>query len=117
MNSPINNLKDPLKSILVPGANEISTETLVTILVNKGICTKDELVAVEQKIRTEEQLHKKMAYEHLKQSGTAKTGSSRNQWLRRQFSKSKLGRKLGTALFGWRWKRVKRPAPEHLSGN
>lgn len=112
MNQTYTNLNDPLKAILVPGANEISTETLVTILVNKGICTKDELLAIEHKIRDEQQLQKQIAYEHLKH---AKKGKSGNSWLRRQFAKSRLGRTLGTALFGWRWKRVKRPAREHLS--
>ena len=115
MNQPVKNLKDPLKTILVPDANEISTETLVTILVNKGICTTAELVAVEQKIRAEQQWQKHVAHEHLKQAGMGKTGKSTNHWLKRQFLKFRLTRKLGTALFGWRWKRVKRPPHEHLS--
>jgi len=88
----------------VPNADVISIETLVNIMVNKGICTADELFMIEARVQQITQKNSqnnfvpiKNHYQRGRFPGLKKT-MSKNRWLRR----------LGTALFGWKWKKVKK---------
>jgi hypothetical protein len=96
------------KNDTVPNADIISTETIVNMLVRKGICTAEELFILEGQIQ-----------EQNKNVNDNKVISIKNEydrgrlpWLKRWMSKRRWTRRLGTALFGWKWKKVKKaPAP------
>lgn len=95
----------------LPMADLISLETVVNLLVRKGVCTLEELFE-EEKIRQQ--------YNHLvKDVSIVRTGCQQSMreersnrrkqsWLKRKMSKRRWTRRLGTALFGWQWKKIKR---------
>jgi len=88
----------------VPNADVISLETLVNIMVKKGICTVDELFMLEGRVQ---QSNKKNDHNNFV--------PIQNQYHRGKFSglkktmsKYKWARNLGTMIFGWKWKKVKK---------
>ncbi len=89
----------------VPNAHEISAETVVNMLVSKGICTIDELFEMERR------LHDDGGY---KSTGSIAvnieniTDRGRFPTLKRKMSKRRWTRKLGSVLFGWKWKKIKK---------
>ena len=82
----------------------ISCETIVNMLINKKICTAEELFMLEGKIREQNKETKNNNFISVKKEHhrgrfpRIKHAMSRHRWTRR----------LGTALFGWKWKKVKR---------
>jgi hypothetical protein len=110
----------PIESIV----EMVSFETLVSILVKKGIFTADELYAEERK--RDQDLMQKRSFpivqterktESYSQSQQYSASSSRGKhtgqkqktsWLKRKMCKRRWTRRLGSNLFGWEWKKVRR---------
>lgn len=103
-----NRVNPEQKIDFVPQADSISIETVINLLVQKGICTTEELFILEGKIRDKNSQEDQTQYIRIK-NNTKKTPASQNmRWLKRKFSKHRWTRRLGTQLFGWRWRKVKR---------
>ena len=82
-------------------SDEISTTTLVRLLVRKGILTTKEVLEEERVTRLQEQvvdskIKHRLSHKHKKRS-LFKHWASRHKWSRR----------LTARLFGWEWKRSK----------
>ena len=94
-----------------PLADIISLETVVNVLVNKGLCTPEELFEEEQARRHYNRQVKDISLVQTEPGSiTHKSKKSRRHkqnWLKRKMSKRRWTRNLGTRLFGWRWKKVK----------
>lgn len=88
----------------VPNADVISLETMVHMLINKGICTAEELFLLEGRIQ---ELGKKKSNEKYV-SIHNHFDRGRFPALKRTMSQFRWGRRLGTLLFGWKWKKVKK---------
>lgn len=88
----------------VPNADMISTETIVHMMVNKGICTVDELFMLEGRIQEAGQHQKNQQYVNIQNQYERGRFSA----LKRAMSKHRWSRRLGTWLFGWKWKKVKK---------
>lgn len=91
----------------VPQADSISIETLVNVLVRKGICTTNEIFMLEGQIREKQMVIQAAEYQRIKEQTHSHNHKSKNRWLKRMFAKARWTRKLGEKLFGWRWKKVK----------
>jgi len=89
-----------------PISDIVSMETVVNLLIQKGILRPEELFEEERRRR---QFLAKMdenpPVEIESDNGTA-TGKKGN-WLKRTMSNRRWTRRLGTFLFGWKWKKVK----------
>jgi len=92
------------KTDLVPDADVISVETIVNILVKKNICTTEELFILEGRIQEQNRNNRKNNFVSVK-NGDDHTSYS---GLKRIMSKRRWTRRLGTALFGWKWRKVKK---------
>ncbi len=88
----------------VPNADTISVETIVTMLVKKNICSAEELFMLEGRIQEQNRLNKKNNFVSI-QNNIEHTHHSA---LKRIMSKRRWTRRLTTALFGWKWKKVKK---------
>ncbi|MDZ7261069.1 MAG: hypothetical protein ONB05_02985 [candidate division KSB1 bacterium] len=88
----------------VPQADMISLETVVNMLVKKRLCTVDELFDEERKIREKNLEQRYSPVVNIQE----RSHHSRHSWLKRIMSKRRWTRRLGTFLFGWKWKKVKR---------
>jgi len=88
----------------VPNADVISLETIVHMMVNKGICTADELFMLEGNVQELNSNDKKSQFVKIQ------TNFDRGRFsgLKKTMSKHSWSRKLGTMLFGWKWKKVKK---------
>jgi hypothetical protein len=91
----------------VPQGDSISVETIVNILVQKKICSVEELFRLEGQIREKQQVSHQTEYYRIKQQSEVVSNETKHRWLRRFFIKYHWTRKLGTMLFGWRWKKVR----------
>lgn len=111
MNEQKDELNEPDFAQSYPIAELISLESLVNLLVRKGICTPEELFEEERKRKQYYQKVKDVSIVRTKELQSRGDGSShrhRNSWLKRKMSKRRWTRRLGTALFGWKWRKVKR---------
>lgn len=88
----------------VPNGDIISAEAIVNMLVRKGICTAEELFMLEGQIREKNKETKESKVIAIK----SEYNRGRFPWLKRWMSKRRWTRRLGTALFGWKWKKVKK---------
>ncbi len=101
---------EPLPSKASPIADIVSLETVVNVLVEKGICTAEELFEEERRRR---EYGKKFKEVKVVQTPTDPLQHEREKlrkkqnWLKRKMSKRRWSRHLGTRLFGWQWKKVK----------
>ncbi|RMF62322.1 MAG: hypothetical protein D6743_12235 [Calditrichaeota bacterium] len=103
----------------LPIADIISLETVVNLLVDKGICTLEELYEEEWKRRRHLDGSKGQAYVNVgrdgRESGNMRSHSDRQDWLKKKMIKRRWSRRLGTWLFGWQWKKVKsEPKTGHI---
>jgi hypothetical protein len=82
-----------------PIADTISLRTVVNLLLRKGVVTVEELLDEESR---------NLAWEDGPPADVPKTAKGhRAAGLKRLMSKTRLTRRIGTWLFGWRWKRVR----------
>ncbi|HEX9973051.1 MAG TPA: hypothetical protein VGD14_13355 [bacterium] len=88
----------------VPNADVISLETIVHMMVNKGICTADELFMLEVNVQELNINDKKNQFVKIQNN----FDRGRFSGLKKTMSKHSWSRKLGTMLFGWKWKKVKK---------
>ena len=93
------------KTNFVPNNYNISTNTLVNILVKKGICTIDELKLLEEQIRVENFSNNGASFVNI---DNPYSNRGRFPSLKKKMSKNRWSRKMGTLLFGWKWKKVKK---------
>jgi hypothetical protein len=91
----------------VPQGDSISVETIVNLLIQKRICTVEELFRLEGQIRDRQQTSHQAEYFRIKQQSEAVSHETKHRWLRSFLIKYHWTRKLGTLLFGWRWKKVR----------
>lgn len=81
-------------------SNEISTATLVKVLIRKGILTPSEILDEERNTRLdilEEYNKTKKIKKHRHKRSKLKKWAARHRWSRR----------LTTKIFGWEWKKVR----------
>ncbi len=88
----------------VPNADVISLETVVNMLVQKNVCTAEELFILEGRIQELNNDLKKSSFVSIQKE----YDRGRLAGLKRLMSKRRWTRRLGTALFGWKWKKVKK---------
>ncbi len=88
----------------VPNADVISLETMVHMLVTKGVCTAEELFILEG--RVQDLNHRSHATNVVSIQNQYNRG--RFSGLKKAMSKHRWTRRLGTFLFGWKWKKVKK---------
>ncbi|MDZ7330594.1 MAG: hypothetical protein ONB31_01305 [candidate division KSB1 bacterium] len=88
----------------VPNADVISLETIVHMLVAKGVCTAEELFMLEG--RVQDLNHKSHGMNFVSIQNQLDRG--RFPGLKKAMSKHRWSRRLGTLLFGWKWKKVKK---------
>jgi curved DNA-binding protein CbpA len=74
------------------------------MLVKKKICTADELFMLEGNLQEQNRLHPKNNFVSIQNE----EHKSSHSGLKRLMSKRRWTRRLGTALFGWKWKKVKK---------
>lgn len=98
----------------VPIGDLISLETVVNIMLNKGLCSEKELLDEERRLRDIEGHRHDSHFRNIDERGSATQQWDRPQHpLRKMFSKYRWSRRVGTAIFGWKWKKVKKaPAEE-----
>jgi len=88
----------------VPNAEEISLETVINLLVKKGVLSADELFSLEDQMREYRQYKNDVKYMKIKNN----YDRGRFPKLKKSMSKRKWSRRLGSMLFGWKWKKVKK---------
>ncbi|MBN1351987.1 hypothetical protein JXJ21_21475 [candidate division KSB1 bacterium] len=94
---------------IVPQGDTISTEAVVNMLVQKGICTVDEIYMLEGRIREKNKELAREGYSTLHDIGYENGKHSGNHSaVKRWFGKRRWTRRIGAALFGWKWKKVRR---------
>ncbi len=102
------NFSEPESSFGTPIANIVSLETLVNVLIRKGICTPEELFEEERRKRSYDEQTKGALLVSTQSTRVRTNRESKKQgWLKRKMSKRRWSRRLGTLLFGWQWKKVK----------
>jgi hypothetical protein len=88
----------------VPNADVISLETMVHMMVNKGVCTAEELFILEGRVQQLNQKNNSNNFVPIQNH----RDRGRFPALKRAMSKHHWSRRLGTMLFGWKWKKVKK---------
>lgn len=91
-----------------PISDVVSLETVVNLLIRKGVVRPEELFEEEQnrrQILAEANQSPPVQIDNDNDNGS-QTGRKGN-WLKRKMSKRRWSRRLGTFLFGWKWKKVK----------
>ena len=83
-------------------AQEISTATLVKLLVAKGVLSVSELLEEEKQSRSHPVPHQDQEQGEV----------HKNKWFRRWAARHRWSRRLTSTLFGWQWRKVKSPSAE-----
>ena len=97
--------------------NQISPAAVVQVLLNKGIVTQEELERAQMQLhelqetsRPEPLPESRATYtfdaSHRKRRSHRSHRSSRGSWLKKHMARFRWSRRLGTLLFGWKWKRI-----------
>ncbi len=92
-------------SELVANSDVISLETVINMLVKKNICSVEELFRLEGKVREQ---NRNLTRTTVVSTENSHNSNSRHHGLKKAMSKHRWTRRLGTALFGWKWKKVKK---------
>ncbi len=104
------NEHEPPQPKVTPIADIISLETVVNMLVQKGVCTAEELYEEERRHR---EISRQLGKIRIVQTPIDPEQLQREElrkkqnWLKRKMSKHRWSRQLGTKVFGWQWKKVR----------
>ena len=89
--------------------DKISVESLVAVLVRKGLCSEAEVLAEENLRRAESGRLEDSQYVRIDNDDVDAEHWDRPQHpLRKVFAKYRWSRRFGTAIFGWKWKKLKK---------
>jgi len=88
--------------------DRISTEALVNVLVQQGICTEDELIAEEGRLQTERRAKAGAVFTPVQIVRSGRRHSHSHNPVKKWASKRRWARRLGTLLLGWKWRKVKK---------
>lgn len=98
----------------------IPAGALLRVLVEKGIVSRTALLEAAHCLRRQEaeaasQRRKEMAASNVESERIPtrvrrSSHSHKHRWLRKRMARHRWSRRLGTYLFGWKWKRVSRHA-------
>jgi hypothetical protein len=94
---------------IVPEADKVSLETIVNLLVNKGVFTTEEIFTLESKIRNGDHSKQDITFVNIKNP----YNRGKFPGLKKQMSKRRWSRRVGTWLFGWKWKKIKKNPAYH----
>jgi hypothetical protein len=102
---------EPERQRVSPISDVVSLETLVSVLIQKGVCTEEELFELERHRREYGQTFKQIKIVqtevsdplHLQREELRK----KQNWVKRKMSRHRWSRYLGTKLFGWHWKKIR----------
>lgn len=89
----------------------VSKEALIQVLLHKGVCTADELLEAEHRMRETAAAPSDGEYVRITDPPAPDQSSDWNRPqhpMRRYFAKYRWSRRVGTLLFGWKWKKVKK---------
>jgi hypothetical protein len=102
----------PAADFAETGANtvdRVSMEALINVLIKRGLCTENELLAEENRLhgRREADTRIEFAPVQIQREGH-EYRHHHHHGLRRWAAKRQWSRRVGTLLFGWKWHRKKR---------
>ena len=96
----------------VPIGQLISKEAVVNVMLRKGLCSEAELLEEERRLRGSNGSFDDSQYVRIPDPESAQSWDRPQHPLRKVFSKFRWSRRLGTAIFGWKWRRVKKEQAE-----
>ena len=93
-----------------PNVNFISMVTVVNMLIEKGVCTAEELLNAEKKRRQHiddlDKINLVQITRPQEAGGKDSHKKHKVSWLKRKMGKKRWSRRLAKALFGWEYKKV-----------
>lgn len=93
----------------VSTVDHVSIEALINVLIKRGLCTENELIAEENRLHT---LRETVAHFDFTPVQIHREGHEYRHHhyhsIRRWAAKHHWSRRLGTLLFGWKWHRRKK---------
>lgn len=102
----------PADDFAETGANavdRVSFEALINVLIKRGLCTENELLAEENRLQARRETASRIDFAPVQiQRESYEHKRFDDNRLRRWASKRQWSRKLGTLFFGWKWHRKKR---------
>lgn len=87
--------------------DQLSLEAVVNILVHRGICTEAELLTEEKRLRAVRQTMAGLAFIPVQTKHAGHAHQKEHSALRHWASRHRWSRRLGSALFGWKWRKIK----------
>jgi hypothetical protein len=94
------------------GANtvdRVSMEALINVLIKRGLCTENELLAEENRLHALRETVTRISFSPVQIPGDGYEFKRHDtNRLRRWAAKRHWSRKLGTLFFGWKWHRRKK---------
>ncbi len=90
--------------------DKISLEAVINVLVQQGLCTEEQLAAEESRLRAIRRTITGLHFVPVNVKGRrSQLPEHGPHSLRRWASQRRWARKLGTFLFGWKWKKHQKP--------
>lgn len=87
--------------------DQLSVEAVINVLVQRGICTEEELVTEEKRLRAVRQTMAGLAFVPVQTKHSEHTAHKEHSALRHWASRHRWSRRLGSTLFGWKWRKIK----------
>lgn len=87
--------------------DQLSLEAVINVLVQRGICTEAELFTEEKRLRSVRRTMAGLAFVPVQTKHADHAHHKDHSALRHWASQYRWSRRVGTALFGWKWRRVK----------
>lgn len=87
--------------------DQLSLEAVINVLVQRGMCTEEELVTEEKRLRAVRQTMAGLAFVPVQTKHSAPTHHKEYSALRHWASRHRWSRRLGSTLFGWKWRKIK----------
>jgi len=88
--------------------DQVSLEAVINVLVQKGLCTEAELLKEQARLRAVRDTVAGLRFTPVQTQRAGEGHSHNHHLLRKWASHYRWSRKLGTRLFGWKWKKMKR---------
>jgi len=96
--------------------DKISLEAIVNVMVQQGLCSEEQLLAEEERLRAVKQTVSNLHFQPVRRKKGAAAGKPKKNPLKRWASQRRWTRQVGSLLFGWRWRKYKKKERSGLSG-
>ena len=88
--------------------DQISLEAVINVLIQRGLCTEEQLLNEETRLRAIRRTVSRMHFQPVRRTSAAGKARRKRHPIKQWAAQRRWARQAGSLLFGWKWRKFKK---------